>query len=88
MGFRTLAIQKRTSEVWNVLTSVKTEFAKFEGMMSKAHKTFQKGLGELDEVMGVRTRVLQRQLDKVDAINYSSDKNFMILDSDITNTDE
>lgn len=88
MGFRTLAIQKRTSEVWNVLTSVKTEFAKFEGMMSKAHKTFQKGLGELDEVMGVRTRVLQRQLDKVDAINYSSDKDFMILDADITNTDE
>ncbi len=82
MGFRTLAIQKRTSEVWDVLNSVKTEFGKFEGMMSKAHKNFQTGLNQLDEVMGVRTRVLQRQLDKVDAINYSADNKFMLLDSE------
>ena len=41
MGFRTLAIQKRTSEVWNVLGAVKTEFGKFGGLLEKVQKNLQ-----------------------------------------------
>ena len=65
MGFRTLAIQKRSGEVWNVLASVKSEFDKFGGMLEKAQKNIQAGLSNLDEVVGTRTRAIQRQLRKV-----------------------
>jgi len=45
MGFRTLAIQKRSSEVWQVLSAVKTEFEKFGGLLEKAQKNIQTGWG-------------------------------------------
>lgn len=77
MGFKTLAIQKRSSEVWNVLNSVKTEFGKFENMMSRAQKNIQTGLNQLDDVMGVRTRAIQRQLDKVDSLESSSENDIL-----------
>jgi DNA recombination protein RmuC len=48
IGFRTLAIQKRSSEVWKVLGAVKTEFDKFGGMLEKAQKHFQSGVDDLD----------------------------------------
>lgn len=62
MGFKTLAIQKRSSEVWTVLGDVKKEFEKFGGMMQKAQKNIQTGLNQLDDVMGTRTRAIQRKL--------------------------
>ncbi len=65
MGFRTLAIQKRSSEVWQILDTVKTEFDKFGGLMQKAQKNIQTGLNQLDDVIGVRTRAIQRQLKEV-----------------------
>ncbi|PID70513.1 DNA recombination protein RmuC [bacterium DOLZORAL124_38_8] len=68
MGFRTLAIQKRSNEVWKVLASVKKEFENFGGMMEKAQKNIQTGLNQLDTVMGVRTRAIQKKLDKVSTI--------------------
>ena len=68
MGFRTLALQKRSSEVWRVLSSVKTEFEKFGGMLTKAQNNIQTGLGQLDNVVGVRTRAIQRHLRKVEAL--------------------
>ena len=52
MGFRTLAIQKRTSEVWSVLGAVKTEFSKFGGMLEKVQKNLQNAGDQLEEVMG------------------------------------
>jgi DNA anti-recombination protein RmuC len=51
MGFRTLAIQKRTSEVWSVLGAVKTEFGKFGGMLQKVQKNLQNAGDQLEEVM-------------------------------------
>lgn len=66
MGFRTLALQKRSSEVWGVLSSVKTEFEKFGGLLEKAQKNIQAGLGQLDDVVGTRTRAIQRQLRDVE----------------------
>jgi DNA recombination protein RmuC len=65
MGFRTLALQKRSSEVWHVLATVKTEFEKFGGMLEKAQKNIQTGLGQLDDVVGIRTRAIKRQLKNV-----------------------
>jgi len=68
MGFRTLALQKRSSEVWGVLATVKTEFEKFGGLLDKAHKNIQTGLGQLDDVVGTRTRAIQRQLRDVESL--------------------
>ncbi|MBO5251716.1 MAG: DNA recombination protein RmuC [Bacteroidaceae bacterium] len=68
MGFRTLAIQKRTSEVWNVLGAVKTEFGKFGGMLEKVQKNLQNAGDQLEEVMGKRTRAIERKLRQVEAL--------------------
>jgi DNA recombination protein RmuC len=67
MGFRTLAIQKRSGEVWGVLANVKSEFEKFGGLLEKAQKNIQVGLGQLDDVVGTRTRSIQRQLRNVES---------------------
>jgi DNA recombination protein RmuC len=69
MGFKTLAIQKRSSEVWQVLGAVKKEFENFGGMMEKAQKNISTGLSQLDEVMGKRTRAIQRKLKGVEALS-------------------
>lgn len=71
MGFRTLALQKRSSEVWRVLSSVKTEFDKFGALLSKAQNNIQTGLGQLDNVVGARTRAIQRHLRNVEALPAS-----------------
>jgi DNA recombination protein RmuC len=77
MGFKTLAIQKRSSEVWQVLGAVKKEFENFEGMMDKAQKNIQTGLNQLDDVMGKRTRAIQRKLKSVEALSESETKNIL-----------
>jgi len=69
MGFKTLAIQKRSGEVWKVLGNVKTEFEKFGGLIEKAQGNIQNGLKQLDEVVGVRTRAIQRQLRDVEVLS-------------------
>lgn len=65
MGFRTLAIQKRSGEVWQVLGAVKTEFGKFEGALSAAQQRLEQAGSELDRLVGVRTRQIQRRLKEV-----------------------
>ena len=72
MGFKTLAIQKRSSEVWTVLGEVKKEFTNFGGMMQKAQKNIQTGLNQLDDVMGVRTRAIERKLKDVSSLDEGS----------------
>ena len=62
MGFRTLAIQKRSSEVWQVLGAVKTEFSKFEDVMQKMQGHLQQTSKDLDTLMGTRTRAINRKL--------------------------
>lgn len=62
MGFRTLAIQKRSSEVWQVLGAVKTEFTKFEDVMQKMQGHLQQTSKDLDNLMGTRTRAINRKL--------------------------
>jgi len=66
MGFKTLSIQKRSSEVWQVLATVKKEFENFGNLMDKAQKNIQTGLNQLDEVSGRRTRAIQRTLKNIE----------------------
>ena len=66
MGFRTLAIQKRSGEVWTVLGNVKKEFEKFGGLLEKAQKNLHSASDTLEEVMGTRTRAIQRRLRQVE----------------------
>jgi DNA recombination protein RmuC len=65
MGFKTLAIQKRSSEVWEVLGAVKTEFNKFGGVLEKAKKKISEANQELDNLVGTRTRILLSKLKNV-----------------------
>ena len=61
MGFRTLAIQKHSSEVWNVLGAVKTEFSKFGEVLASTQDKINKANAELDKLIGVRTRSIMRK---------------------------
>ncbi len=65
MGFRTLAIQKRSSEVWEVLGAVKTEFGNFEKVLAKAKERIDQTGSELDKLIGTRTRQINRKLKSV-----------------------
>ena len=69
IGFRTLAIQKHSGEVWTILGAVKKEFEKMGGMLEKAQKNLQTASGQIDEVLGVRTRAIQRRLKDVDTLS-------------------
>lgn len=80
MGFRTLAIQKRTSEVWNVLGAVKTEFGKFGGMLEKVQKNLQNAGDQLEEVMGKRTRAIERKLRQVEALPTEESRKMLSMD--------
>ncbi len=68
MGFRTLAIQKRSSEVWNVLGAVKTEFETFGGVLEAAQKRIEQTSQELDKLVGVRTRKINSKLRAVSSL--------------------
>lgn len=65
MGFRTLAIQKRSSEVWQILGAIKTEFGKFGDLLEKTQRKLSEANTELDKLIGVRTRVIQRKLKEI-----------------------
>jgi DNA recombination protein RmuC len=67
MGFRTLAIQKRSSEVWEVLGGVKNEFSKFGGVLDKVQKKLSEASSVVEQA-GVRRRVLERRLSAVEAL--------------------
>lgn len=69
MGFRTLAIQKHSGEVWTILGAVKKEFEKVGGMLQKAQKNLRTASGQIEEVLGTRTRAIQRRLKDVDALS-------------------
>ncbi len=80
MGFRTLAIEKRSSEVWSVLGAVKTEFETFGGLLQKAQKNIQGGLDDIDKLVGTRTKAIQRRLKGVEALDDESSRK--LLDSE------
>lgn len=79
MGFRTLAIEKRSSEVWSLLGAVKTEFGKFGDILDKTRNKLESAVREIDNA-GVRTRAIERKLRTVqelpapDAVKMLSDE--------------
>ena len=80
MGFRTLAIQKRTGEVWTVLGAVKTEFSKFGGLLEKVQKNLQSAGDQLEEVMGKRTRAIERKLRQVEQLPHEESQKILPID--------
>jgi DNA recombination protein RmuC len=86
MGFKTLAIQKRSGEVWKVLGAVKKEFENFGGLMQKAQGNIQTGLNQLDDVIGKRSRAIQRTLKNIENATQA-DTNLILPESDDLNED-
>ena len=68
MGFRTLAIEKRSSEVWQILGAVKTEFGKFGAIVDKARNQLDSARNNLDELVGRRSRAIERKLRGVESL--------------------
>ena len=77
MGFRTLAIQKRSGEVWKVLGAVRTEFDKFGDVLEAAQKRLEQASGELDKLVGVRTRVIRSKLKNVTELSEKETRQYL-----------
>jgi DNA recombination protein RmuC len=88
MGFRTLAIQKRSSEVWQILGAVKKEFGLFGGMLEKAQKNIETGLNQLGDVVGTRTKAIQRKLRSIEETTLSDTSIKVDQSLDLIDTDE
>jgi DNA recombination protein RmuC len=82
MGFKTLAIQKRTSEVWAVLGAVKTEFGKFGTLLEKVQKNLQQAGNQIEDLMGVRTRAIENKLRKVEKLPLEESQRLLPFDGD------
>ena len=77
VGFRTLAIQKRSSEVWKILSAVKTEFNKFSEALVAAQKKIQQADKDIELLVGTRTRVMQSKLQDVTEISFEESKELL-----------
>ncbi len=89
IGFRTLAIEKRSSEVWRVLAAVKAEFGKFGDVLSKVKKQLNTASNTIDQT-GVRTRAMERKLRAVEDLPLDATSNVLELPdagADVCNDD-
>ena len=82
MGFKTLAIQKRSGEVWQLLGAVKTEFDKFGQGLSKMQQRLRQTDEELDNLIGVRSRAISRKLRAVQTMDESAAAALLELDTE------
>ena len=73
MGFKTLAIEQRSQEVWDTLRAVKSEFVKFGGILDTAHKQIQTVDKTLEEIVGRRTRAINKTLRSVEELGGTID---------------
>ena len=80
MGFKTLAIQKRSGEVWDVLGAVKTEFGKFQKVLASAQKRINMANDDLDKLIGTRTNQINRKLRDVSSLSESVSKDLLEMD--------
>jgi DNA recombination protein RmuC len=80
MGFRTLAIEQRSSEVWQVLGAVKTEFGKFGDVLEKVQRQLRAASNTIDK-SGVRTRAMARKLRDVEQLPESESAALLGLDN-------
>lgn len=82
MGFRSVAIQKRSSAVWKVLSAVKTEFNRFEEVLTHTQKQLIKANDDLDKLIGVRTRQIKSSLRKVTEMPESEVRLYIPMNED------
>ena len=82
MGFKSLALQKRSGEVWDTLSKVKLEFDKFGDVLAKTQNKMEQAQKDLETLVGVRTRVIQRALKNVSATGETG------IDGKLTDTFE
>jgi len=81
MGFRTLAIQKRSQEVWAVLGKVKKEFATFSNVLENTRKRLHQADDELDKLVGTRTNQINRMLRQVELTEIGeADETFLLTE--------
>ena len=80
MGFKTLAIQKHSGEVWNILAAVKTEFGKFQSVLEATQQRINQANQELDKLVGTRTRSINRKLKDVSRLGETETS--AVLDTD------
>jgi DNA recombination protein RmuC len=89
MGFRTLAIEKRSSEVWQILGAVKTQFGQFASILEKTKKKLQEASNVIDDA-GMRSRVIEKKLKNVQELPVEQSVEFLgesiDLDDDLTGT--
>lgn len=83
MGFKTLAIQKHSSEVWDILGAVKTEFDKFGDVLEATQNRINQANAELDKLIGTRTRSIQRKLRNVSAMDEEETKRLLQFTDEI-----
>lgn len=86
MGFKTLAIEKRASEVWKILGAIKTEFGKFGDVLEKAQEKILKASDDIDELVGIRTRKIQSRLKSVQELPQNEINS--VLPEETTEIDE
>ena len=79
MGFRTLAVQKRSSEVWKVLAEVKTEFASYADQLALVHKQLTTASGSLEKLKDTRTKAMERKLRDVAVLEITEEKDPVLL---------
>ena len=87
MSFRTIAIQKRSGEVWSVLGAVKTEFDKFEACLAQTQTRLDQASRELDKLVGTRTRAIKRKLKGVTELSEAESQAVLGFDRDGTETE-
>ena len=81
MSFRTIAIQKRSGEVWSVLGAVKTEFDKFEACLTQTQTRLDQASRELDKLVGTRTRAIRRKLKGVTELSEAESQAVLGFDA-------
>jgi len=87
MGFRTLAIEKKSNEVWKVLSAIKTEFIKFGDYLSKTRKKLEDAADEIEKAEK-RTSIIGKKLRNVETIPYEESQKVLEIDDELDLSDE
>lgn len=85
MGFKTLAIEKHSSEVWKVLGAVKTEFLKFESVLNAAQNKLNQASSEIDKLVGTRTRQINRKLKSIEKLSDNQSYEYIVSSNEEEN---
>lgn len=88
MGFRTLAVTKRSSEVWKILEAVKTEFGKFSNQLEKVDKQLSTAKKSLEDLRSTRTNVMQRRLKNVGTLDTRDSESLLDISAASVEPDE